>query len=64
MSDLEFLTTRQIADLLKISEVTVRKWCREKRLPAVKFGRSYRVRRADIDRMFEQAKVEAQIKPA
>lgn len=51
----EFLTTRQVAELLKLSEATVRKWCREGRLPAVKLGKSYRIRRSDLDRLFDQA---------
>ncbi len=49
----EYLTTRQVADLLKLCEVTVRRWCHEGRLPAVKLGRAYRIRRVDFDRLFE-----------
>lgn len=53
MAPEEYLTTRQVADLLKLSEITVRRWCHEGRLPAVKLGRAYRIRRADFDRLFE-----------
>ena len=52
----EFLTIREVAHLLKLSEATIRKWCREGRLPALKLGKAYRIRRSDIDRLFEQAR--------
>ena len=52
----EFLTIREVAQLLKLSEATIRKWCREGRLPALKLGKAYRIRRSDIDRLFEQAR--------
>ncbi len=53
--DGEFLTVKEVAELLKMSEATVRKWCREGVLPAVKLGKSYRIRRSDIDKLFEKA---------
>ena len=64
MSVDEFLTTRQVAELLKLSEATVRKWCREGRLPAVKLGKSYRIRRSDLDRLFDQATAASSLSPA
>jgi excisionase family DNA binding protein len=46
-----FLTVPVIASELGVTEVTVRTWIREGRLPAIKAGRAYRVRREDLDRM-------------
>ena len=34
-----------------MTEVSVRTWIRQGRLRAIKAGRSYRVRRSDLDRM-------------
>jgi excisionase family DNA binding protein len=55
MAPEEYLSTRQVADLLGLTEVTIRRLCHEGRLPAVKLGRSYRLRRADLDRIFDAA---------
>jgi excisionase family DNA binding protein len=46
-----FLTVAEIAHELRKTEVTVRTWIREGKLPAIRAGRSYRVRRSDLDRM-------------
>ena len=45
----EYLTIREVKDLLHVSERTVRRWIRSGALPALKIGRSVRVRREDID---------------
>ena len=44
-----YLTIREVGDLLRISERTVRRWVGTGDLPAVKIGRSVRIRREDID---------------
>jgi len=44
----------EIADELKLHIETVRDWVRDKKLPAYKVGRDYRVRRADLDKFLEQ----------
>jgi excisionase family DNA binding protein len=46
-----FVTVREIARELGVTEVSVRIWIREGRLPAIRAGRAYRVRRSDLDRM-------------
>ena len=38
----EFLTTKELADLLNLPEQTVRLWAREGRIPCVKVGSDYR----------------------
>lgn len=50
----EVLTADEVADYLRVHLTTVRRWCREGELPAVKVGRSYRVRRADLDRWWSE----------
>lgn len=49
----ELLTLPEVAAVLKFSNVAVGKWCREGKLPAVKVGKSYRIRRADLDAWYE-----------
>jgi excisionase family DNA binding protein len=46
-----FVTVPQIASELGVNEVTVRTWIRGGRLPAIRAGRTYRVRRSDLERM-------------
>jgi excisionase family DNA binding protein len=50
----EYLSTQQVAVLLSIKEQTARALCRKGRLPAVRLGDGpYRVRRKDIERLFD-----------
>jgi excisionase family DNA binding protein len=46
----EVLTAEEVAAYLRIHLITVRRWCRQGELPAAKVGRSYRIRRMDLDR--------------
>lgn len=49
----EILNLDEAANLLKISVVTARRWCANGKLPAVKIGNHYRIRKADIDKLFD-----------
>jgi excisionase family DNA binding protein len=54
-ADKQLMTTQEVADHLKVSIQTVRRWIRdqnpEKRLPAIRVGpRMYRVSRAELER--------------
>ena len=44
-----FLTTREIAELLKVREQTVRSWIHHEELRAVKLGREFRVAVKDLE---------------
>lgn len=44
-----FMTTQEIAELLKVSEATVRNWIHMGRLRAVRFGREFRVAVKDLE---------------
>jgi len=44
-----FMTTHEIAELLKVSEATVRTWIHESELRAVRFGREFRVAVKDLE---------------
>jgi excisionase family DNA binding protein len=44
-----FLTTQEIAELLKVREQTVRSWIHQQDLRAVKLGREFRVAVKDLE---------------
>ncbi|MBO9418956.1 helix-turn-helix domain-containing protein [Labrenzia sp. R4_2] len=44
-----FLTTHEIAELLKVREPTVRTWIHQQELRAVKLGREFRVAVKDLE---------------
>jgi excisionase family DNA binding protein len=46
---MELLTVQETAVILKASPVTVRRFIKSRRLPAVRVGRSLRVRREDVE---------------
>lgn len=48
-----YLTIKEITEELRVSHETVRKWIITGRLPHVKVGKGYRVRRSDLNRMLE-----------
>lgn len=43
-----YLTIHEVKDMLKVSERTVRRWISAGDLPALKIGRSVRIREEDI----------------
>lgn len=45
----QLLTAGEVADLLRVSTMTVYRLIRAGELPAVRVGRSYRVRQTDLD---------------
>ena len=48
-----FLTTQEIAELLKVREQTVRNWIHAQELRAVKLGREFRVAVKDLEAFVE-----------
>ena len=44
-----FMTTHEIAELLKVSEATVRSWIHQRDLRAVRFGREFRIAVKDLE---------------
>jgi excisionase family DNA binding protein len=49
-----FLTVEDIASDLSIAEDTVRSWIREKKLPAYRVGKTYRIKIVDYEHFLEQ----------
>jgi excisionase family DNA binding protein len=44
-----FLTVQEVADMLRVSSMTVYRLIKNNELPAVRVGRSFRVRDTDVD---------------
>ena len=45
-----YVTVAEVADLLRVSNMTVYRLVQAGQLPAVRVGRSYRLREEDVDR--------------
>ena len=53
-----FLTVAEVADMLRVSNMTVYRLITAGSLPAVRVGKSYRLTEADVDRYLEQSYTE------
>jgi excisionase family DNA binding protein len=51
----ELLSAEDVAELVGIKETTVWRWCREGRLPCLKVGKHWRVRRETLEDFLEQS---------
>jgi excisionase family DNA binding protein len=54
-----FLTAAEVAALLRVSTMTVYRLIKNGQLPAVRVGKSYRVREDDVDRYLAGTYTEA-----
>lgn len=46
----EYLTTQEVAKLLKVKEITVRRWILRGWLPAIRFGKVFRIKKTDLEK--------------
>jgi excisionase family DNA binding protein len=53
--NMELLSAEDVAELVGIKESTVWRWCREGRLPCLKVGKHWRVRREALEDFLEQS---------
>lgn len=53
LSDMRFLTVQEVADLMRVSSMTVYRMVRAGDLPAVRFGRSYRIPESAVEAAVE-----------
>lgn len=52
----EWMTPHQAAQYLQVSEATITRWIRTKKMPASKIGGQYRIAAADLERMLEEGR--------
>lgn len=55
LSDVRFLTVAEVAELMRVSKMTVYRMVHAGQLPAVKFGRSYRVPESAVQEAIDGA---------
>lgn len=55
-----FLTVAEVASLTRLSKATVYRLVRAGRIPAVRFGRSYRVKEAGVHEYIDRATVDGE----
>lgn len=55
LSGVTFLTVAEVAAVLRVSKMTVYRMVHNGELPAVRFGRSFRVDRADVDEFLRKS---------
>jgi len=49
----EIYTVREVAELLKVHEATIWRWCRNGELPAFRVGQQWRIRASDLHRLMD-----------
>ena len=54
----ELLSVEEMTRILKMSKPTIQRWCRDRKLPAAKIGKAYRVRKEDLDRWYQRKLLE------
>lgn len=60
----QLLTVAEVAELLRVSTMTVYRLIRSGELPAVRVGRNYRVRQRDLDGYLQEQVVEPEQRTA
>ncbi|MCZ0811411.1 MAG: helix-turn-helix domain-containing protein [Pseudomonadota bacterium] len=53
MSQEQYQTVKDVAELLKVSEVTVRRWIKDGELRAIDIGKGWRIGPGDLDAFLE-----------
>lgn len=51
----EVLTVEEAADYLKVSKITIRRWCVRGKLPAFKIGREWRICKQELEQAIQQS---------
>lgn len=57
-ADARFMTVAEVADVMRVSKMTVYRLVHSGELPAVQFGRSYRVPESAVEQFLGSARLE------
>ena len=55
---IDFYTAQEVAKVLRLHPYTVRRLCREEKVPAFKFGGQWRFKKEDIDALIKNREYE------
>src|SRR5918995_3930583 len=53
--EMELLAATDVAELVGVKETTVYKWCKEGKLPCLKVGKQWRIRREALEDLLRQS---------
>jgi len=56
--DEDFYTVEEVAQKLRMKVYTIREYIREKKLIAYRFGRAYRIKKADYEKFVEERRTD------
>lgn len=54
----ELLTVREVAAYLRVGPATIHRMIKERWLPGVKVGKAFRIRRADLEKWYEERRTD------
>jgi excisionase family DNA binding protein len=57
LRDVRFLTVAEVADMMRVSRMTVYRLVHSGELPAIRFGRSFRVPESAVEQLLQTATV-------
>jgi len=52
-----FLTTAEVAQLLRVKEETIRRRIRRGKIPAIRIGKGFRVKASELDELLESKRI-------
>ena len=48
-----YYTVKEVAEMLQLNEVTIRRYISDEKIKAYKFGRNYRIEKEELNRFLE-----------
>lgn len=64
MQEEKLLTRTEVQEILRISQSKIYRLIREKRIPSIQVGKTYRIRWSDLDEYLETEKRKGEMKDA
>jgi len=52
-----FLTTAEVAQLLRVKEETIRRRIRRGKIPAIRMGKGFRIKASELDELLESKRI-------
>lgn len=57
----ELLTPEEVAEQFKVNRVTIRRWCAAGKIPAIKIGKIYRIKKQDIEDLLVKKRIQKKL---
>ena len=57
--DNQYLTVKEVTELLKVSRLTIYRWVKSKKLPAIKIGKEFRFAKGEINSFLNSMRTSA-----